>query len=192
MAIQINDIVSFLKKDGIIVYPTETVYGIGGNALCQVVVDKVYQIKDREEGKPLIILVKDLTMAESLAEISRYKSILEKYWPGALTGVFTAKVGLPKGVVSEANTIAMRVSPHPFVKELFTKIDFPLISTSANKSGLSSCLSIKEVKNSLRDTSNLVDEYVDYGILPPSESSTLVDFTRESPSILRQGTVKFV
>ncbi len=191
MALQIDNIVGVLQNEGVIVYPTETVYGIGGNALEQEVAEKVFRIKGREEGKPFIVLAKDLAMAETLADISSHKSILERYWPGALTGVFRAKGILPKGVVSDKNNIALRISSHPFVQELFQKIDFPLISTSANKSGSPSCLSIEEVKKSLGDTSSLVDEYVDYGTLPQSEPSTLVDFTQTSPTILRQGTVNF-
>lgn len=185
-----DDLAKAFFQNGVIVYPTETVYGLGGNALSSDVVERVYQIKGREENKPVIILVKDYSVAASLADVDQYKDILNQYWPGKLTGVFFARKSFPKGVISLNNTIAIRVSPHPFIQALFGYIDFPIISTSANRSGLPSCHSINEVRKSLGETASLVDYYVDYGELPQSSPSTIVNFTQNPPTVLRQGEIK--
>jgi len=112
-----------LNNSGIIVYPTETVYGLGGNAFDEKVVRKIFKIKGREAGKPLIVLVKDFEMAESLVDLKNYKDLLKKYWPGPLTGVFKATVVFPEGVVSKEGTVAIRISPHPFVQKLPYTLD---------------------------------------------------------------------
>ena len=180
-----------LKGGGIIVYPTETVYGLGGNALDEDVVKKIYNIKGREEGKPLIVLVRNLSVAGQLADLGNYKTVLEKYWPGALTGVFNATAKFPVGVISKGGTVALRVSPHPFIQRLFEHIDFPLISTSANRSGDKNSLSIAEAKESLGWEFDLVNGVVDLGNLPKAVPSTVVDFTTIPPKILRRGSINF-
>lgn len=182
--------VKVLQGGGTIIYPTETVYGLGGNALDWAVIEKIFKIKGREKGKPLIVLVKDFSMAERLCEISRFEGVLKRYWPGALTGIFEARKGLPDGVLKNGK-IAIRVSPHPFVGKLFKLIEFPLISTSANRSGGKDCLNIAQVKKSLADRYKLVDFIIDGGELPPSLTSTLIDFTAVPPRVLRQGVVTF-
>lgn len=184
-----SEAAAVLKRDGVIIYPTETVYGLGGNAYKETVVGKIFEIKGRRESKPLIVLVKDFSMAEELAETESYKEVLGLYWPGALTGIFRAKRKLPFGVLSREKKVALRISSHPFVANLFKSIDFPLISTSANRSGGKDCLNIKQVKNSLAEKYRLVDLVIDNGILAFSSPSTLVDFTVTPPKVLRQGNV---
>ena len=187
----LREVVAILKSGGVIVYPTETVYGLGGNAFEERAVNKIIKIKSRRESKPLIILVKDFEMAERLCEISRFERVLKRYWPGALTGIFKAKVPFSEGVISKEGAVALRVSAHPFVEELFKSIDFPLISTSANRSGGKACLNIEQVKRSLAVTYELVDFTIDGGELPSSLPSTLVNSTITPPKILRQGVVNF-
>lgn len=183
---------SVIQAGGVIVYPTETVYGLGGNALDEDVVSKIFKIKGREAGKPLIVLVKDFKMAESIADLKNYKSLLNKYWPGPFTGVFKAKTVFPEGVVSEEGNIAIRISPHPVIQKLFEFIDFPLISTSANKSGDKNSSTINEVKKSLGDRSHLVDYFVDWGSLDAAVPSTVISFVSAVPKILRQGSIIFL
>jgi len=180
-----------LSGGGVIVYPTETVYGLGGNATDELTVRKIFKIKGREEGKPLIILVKDFVMAGQIGDLGLYRGVLEKYWPGALTGIFKSRSKLPAGIVSKEGTVALRISPHPFVQKLFEFIDFPLISTSANRSGDKNSLSVTAVKNSLGENFNLIGYVIDLGELPSSLPSTLVDFTSTQPRILRQGSISF-
>lgn len=181
-----------LTDRGVVCYPTETVYGLGGSAFDEQVVRKIFQIKGRAEGKPLIILVKDFEMAKKYVDLGNYEPVLKKYWPGPLTGVFKSKFKFPAGIISKEGTIALRISPHPFAQKLFEFIDFPLISTSANKSGGQSCRTVDEVKVSLGIQFKLIDFIADFGPLPLSETSTIVDFTSEVPKVLRSGAVDFM
>jgi len=180
-----------LKNSGVIIYPTETVYGLGGKATSNQVIERIYRIKGRDKSKPLIILVRDFVMARGLAKIEPFEGLLKGYWPGALTGIFVAKNNLPSGIVSGEGKIAVRISSHPFVKSLFKMINFPLISTSANRSGEPNCLTIEAAKKSLGEKFSLVDYSVDFGELPDVPPSTLVDFTVHPAKILRQGSVVF-
>ncbi len=183
---------SVIQAGGVIVYPTETVYGLGGNALDEKVVSKTFKIKGREAGKPMIVLVKDFKMAESIADLKNYKDPLKKYWPGPFTGVFNATVVFPEGVASEEGNIAIRISPHPFIQKLFEFIDFPLISTSANKSGDKNSSTINEVKKSLGARSHLVHYFIDWGSLHTTVPSTVVSFVSNTPKVLRRGSIIFL
>mgnify|MGYP001609127478 CR=1 FL=1 len=183
---------SVLRTGGIIVYPTETVYGLGGNALDEDVVSKIFEIKGRGAGKPMIVLVKDFKMAGQVADLGNYKPLLKKYWPGALTGIFRTVAKFPSGIISREGTVAIRISPHPFVKKLFEFVDFPLISTSANKSGDKNSSTIKEVKKSLGTSSRLVDYFVDWSSLDEAVPSTVVSFISNTPKVLRQGSIIFL
>lgn len=181
-----------LRTGGVIIYPTETVYGLGGNAFDENVVRKIFKIKGREEGRPLIVLVKDFKMAGQVADLGNYEQILKKYWPGPLTGVFKATVVFPEGVVSKEGNIAIRISPHQFVQKVFESIDFPLISTSANRSGDKSSLTVAEARASLGSNYDLVDHTIGCGALSTASPSTVVNFTVFPPKVLRQGTFKFI
>lgn len=180
-----------LRSGGVILYPTETVYGLGGDATKEEPVRKIFQIKNRDGNKPLIILVKDLEMARDFVDLGPHELALRNYWPGPLSGVFRSKASFPEEVASPEGAVALRISSHPFVIELFKLISFPLVSTSANRSGDQNSLSVEEVRNSLRDAFTLIDFVADGGELPSSPPSTLIDFTKNPPIVLRSGSVLF-
>lgn len=186
----ITETIRVLESGGVICYPTETVYGLGCNAFDKKPVSKIYKIKGRVKNKPLIILVKDFKMASKIAYLGKYKEILGKYWPGPLTGVFRAKVKFPRGITKNGK-VAIRISSHQFVSELFRRVRFPIISTSANTSGSGETRSIKEITASLKHSMHLLDLVIDIGVLPESLPSTVVDFTKDEPSVLRIGAVEF-
>ncbi len=138
-----------LENSGIIIYPTETSYAIGGNALNDNAVKKIYAFKGRNFKKPLPILVKDLKMLVDIADLKRpEENLISKFWPGPLTIIFKLK----KKIFSKnylftggLDSVAARISPHPFAERIFEKIDFPLISTSANSSGKDSFADFNEL-----------------------------------------------
>ncbi|MCL4532702.1 MAG: L-threonylcarbamoyladenylate synthase [Deltaproteobacteria bacterium] len=138
-----------LKNSGIIIYPTETSYAIGGNALNDNAVKKIYAFKGRDFKKPLPILVKDLKMLVDFAELKRpEEDLISKFWPGPLTIVFKLKKKiLLKNCLFTGglDSFAARISPHPFAEKIFDMIDFPLISTSANSSGKESFSNFNEL-----------------------------------------------
>ncbi len=138
-----------LQTSGIIIYPTETSYAVGGNALDNTAVQKIYALKGRNFDKPLPVLVKDLKMVVNIAELNRREEdLISKFWPGPLTIIFKLK----KKIFSEnylftggLDSIGARISPHPFPERLFEEIDFPLVSTSANSSGRESFSDFNEL-----------------------------------------------
>jgi L-threonylcarbamoyladenylate synthase len=178
---------SVLKRGGVIIYPTETLYGIGVFAENERAVEKIFDIKGRPEGKPIPILVKDKTMLDEFAEVTDEGSILiDKFLPGPLTLVFKEKRKLPGLISAGTGKIAVRISRHPFVKNLFELIDQPITSTSANISGNENLFDFKEIYETFKSKVELI---VDSGTLPPSKGSTIVDLTTSPPLLIRGGDI---
>jgi L-threonylcarbamoyladenylate synthase len=178
---------SVLKGGGIIIYPTETLCGIGALALNEGAVEKIFLIKGRAERKPIPILVKDKEMLSEVAEITEEACILiERFLPGPLTLVLGEKEGLPGLISSGTGKIAVRISSHSFVNRLFDLLDQPITSTSANISGEENLFNISEIRKTFEGKVELI---VDSGNLPPSKGSTVVDLTVNPPSIIREGDI---
>ena len=120
-----------LRAGKTLVYPTETCYGLGGDATNQMVVDRIFTIKERQREKALLVIVPNLAMIQELVEWDqKMDEIAKKYWPGPLTVVASVKPGtvLAQGVVSVDNTVAFRVTNHPFSAGLAKALNRPLIS----------------------------------------------------------------
>lgn len=176
---QIKEIVKVLHKGGIIIYPTETSYGIGCDATNEKAVKKIYRIKGRNRKKPLITLVQNEKMAEKYIKLNKIAKILcKKFYNTPLTLVCDSK-DLPN--VSGENSF--RISSNKFVKTLFNVYRKPLISTSANISGNPPIFKIDEVKA----FDGKVDLIVDGGNLKGKTLSTVFD-TR-SLEVLREGSL---
>ena len=178
---------SILNAGGVIIYPTETLYGIGALVFCEDAVQRIYEIKGRPSGRPIPILVKDTDMLERVAEVNDCAlSLAKKFWPGALTLVLKEKGRLPALITAGTGKVAVRVSSNKFVKRLFQFIDSPLCSTSANISGEKNLLSFDYIRSTFR---NKVDLIVDSGNIPPSKGSTIIDTTVRPPKLIREGDV---
>lgn len=178
---------SILKSEGVVVYPTETLYGLGALVSCERAVERIFEIKGRPHGKPIPILIRDMKMLEGVAEMSASAySLADKFWPGALTLVLKEKGGLPELITSGTGKVAVRISDNDFVKRLFNLIDTPITSTSANLSGEDNILDLDYIYDTFKDK---VDLIVDSGNLPPSKGSTIVDVALTPPVIIREGDV---
>lgn len=181
-----------LKEGGVIVYPTETLYGIGALAANTEAVKRVFDIKGRQSSKPIPILVKDLGMMEEYAEVEGAAlGLIAEFMPGPLTLVLRDKGRLPKEITAGTGKIAVRISSSEFVKNLFSDLDEPITSTSANLSGAPNIFTIKELAEAFSDK---VDLIMDSGNLSQSGSSalgsTLLDMTQSPPEFLREGDIK--
>lgn len=184
-------IVSEIINGKILVFPTETSYGLGCDATNQEVVDKIFKIKGRVEDKPLLVVVDSI---ESAKKYLRWNETLEnlaqKFWPGPLTIVGEYAGGnLAKGVVAKDNTIAVRVSSFPLVQSITKIIHRPLVATSANLAGEPSLFDPEEIIKVFENKSQQPDIILNYGILPKSEPTTLVSVVNNKMEILRQGTL---
>lgn len=189
-------IVEHLREGGVLGYPTETVYGLGGRAEVEVV-EAIRSLKGREEGKPLLLLLpgsgpmRDVPARWGLDLPDWAGKMVEQYWPGPLTLVLRDRDRIfPEGIRSDMGGVAVRVSPHPFVEALMEEWDAPLISTSANRSGEDPAVTAEGVRRALAGRSGGEGVMiVDGGPAPNGLPSSLVDCTGARPVLLREGSV---
>ena len=176
-----------INNGGVVIYPTETLYGLGANALSEISVRRVFVAKGRPYGKPIPVLVKDIEMFHEVANVTEQASkLIRSFLPGPLTLVLDEKINFPGLITADTGKVAVRISNHPFVKQLFRYISQPLTSTSANISGGDNLYDIKGIYDAFNSK---VDLIIDSGTLHPSKGSTVVDLTKSPPSIIREGEI---
>ena len=170
---------------GLVAFPTETVYGLGANALDPVAVRKIFAAKERPDWDPLIVHVSGVAMAESLAT-GLPATLIEKFWPGPLTIVVPKKPCVPAEVTARRATVALRMPRHPVAQALLAAADCPIAAPSANKFGRPSPTCAQHVADDLGDR---VDLILDAGPTEMGVESTVLDCTQSPPVILRPGGV---
>ena len=168
------------------VFPTETFYGLGGNALDRDAVKRVFVCKKRPVEKSLLILVKRDWLLDFAIVTEKVACLLDEFWPGALTVILQANRNLPEFLRGPGNTIAVRHSPSKFVDELLGILKKPLIGTSANLSGQPSCQTADEAYRQLGPS---VDFWLDGGITKGGMPSTMLDATEPNFRIIREGAI---
>ena len=180
-------ITGILSENQVLAFPTETVYGLGGNAFSKEVADRIYLIKKRPRNKPfpLLITVKWLKIL-CLWNDSRIDDLIEAFWPGPLTLILNSNPDLPKHLKNNSGTLAVRFSSSAVVQRLIELGEYPLIGTSANRSGFPACKSADEVANQLKDD---VDIVIDGYNRSENLASTIVHCLTEPFKILRQGAI---
>lgn len=178
---------SVLNRGGVIVYPTETLYGIGALATNGAAVERIFEVKGRPHGKPIPVLVKNIDMLSQIAKSSQLaNSLSEQYWPGKLTMILEQTAELPELITCGSGKIALRISSNAFVNALFELVREPLTSTSAN---ISDGPNISDPQELFETFAGKVDLIVDSGKIPASKGSTIIDLTLDPPQILRDGDV---
>jgi|SRR3989344_4897956 len=179
-----------LKSGGMILFPTDTLYGLGADAFSDAAVDKIYAIKGRDEKKPIHCIVTDIAMAEEYAEVTDDTRLLfERLLPGGLTVILKKREAVVGGIARGLDTIGIRIPNHDFCAQLAHAFGRPLTATSANISGLEPKRSLSDILEQLGDSAQKIDLIVDAGDLPPSAPSTVVDLSGEEPAILREGAI---
>lgn len=187
----IDEIVSVLKDGGIVIYPTETVYGAGVDASNQMAVKKLLKYKKRPLGKPLSVAVCDMDMAEKYVFLNNTaRNIYKNFLPGPVTVVSKGKNKLALGVESETGTLGIRIPDYPLALEIVKRLGKPITATSANASYQKRPYKIDDVLNNISEKQkSLIDLIVDVGELPHNEPSTVVDTALDDEVVLRQGEV---
>ena len=179
---------SAIRSGGVVVYPTETVYGIGADPFCPAAVQRVFAIKGRDAAKGLILLISgrgDLTRL--VADVPDAAArLMATFWPGPLTLVFPAGPDAPTGLVAKAGTVAVRHSDNPVCEGLVKAVGGPITSTSANRSGGPPATSAQQAAEVLGCD---VDLILDGGPVADPRPSTLVDVSGARWAILREGPI---
>ena len=173
-----------LAGGGVIVYPTETLYGIGCLASDREACRRIVRLKRRSGGKGLIVLVSDEEMLERHFHVPG--DLLGRYARSRkpLTLILRPKSAFPREVSGGRDSVAARISTSPFAKQIVRRAGEPITSTSANISGRGSSNRFADIR---RDFPSGVDVIVDSGNLPPSMGSAIVNLTTASPEIIREG-----
>jgi|GEM_PF-184322 len=181
-------IIRTLSGGGVIVYPTDTFYGLGASGFNAEAIGKVYRIKQRSAAKPLSLVISDLKMISAVA--FRIPPLLEDlaaaFWPGPLTLVLTASPDLPAELLGSHRTIGIRIPRHVWLRKLIHSAGFPLTATSANLSGMPESADPSHV---IRMFDGRVDMIIDGGFTPGGLPSTVVDLIGAAPKIVREGAV---
>ncbi len=185
--------VNVLKKGGLVIFPTETVYGIAADATNPKAIKKLNSYKKRPVGKPYSVAVTDQIMAEKYVSLNTAaKNIYKEFLPGPVTVVSYGKHKLAKGVESETGTLGIRISSYPLVTQMVKALGVPITATSANASYMKRPYRVSDVLDNIsKKQKKLIDLIVDGGVLPRNEPSTVIDTTLDDPVVLRQGGIKF-
>jgi L-threonylcarbamoyladenylate synthase len=171
--------VKVLQRDGIIVYPTETVYGLGADALSEDAVIRVYEAKNRPLAKPISIAVSDMEMLEAVAFVDdAARAFIERFLPGPVTVILPAKSCLPAILTGGTGLIGIRWPDHEIALAIIRRLDTPITATSANIS--------EENPPTRADEIYIPHDYLVDGGELPGTPSTVVDLTTHR--ILRKGT----
>ncbi len=177
-----------LRGGGLVAFPTETVYGLGANALDETASKKIYEAKGRPSDNPLIVHISNM---EDIKELARdipdqaYK-LAQVFWPGPLTIILKKKECVPSQTTGGLDTVAIRLPANQIARSLIAKSGIFIAAPSANLSGKPSPTLAKHV---IKDMSGKIDMIIDGGMATLGLESTIVDLTSESPMILRPGCI---
>jgi L-threonylcarbamoyladenylate synthase len=177
-----------IRAGGIIVYPTETLYGIGANAWDVQAIERVRTLKQRAVARPILVLIANReTLGSLAARVSPAATrLMDAFWPGPLTLVFPAAREVPAVLTQGKGTIGIRLSASPLCRRLVEICGCPLTSTSANPSGGTLLRSVPEIRTAFPTG---VDLYLDAGPLQAELPSTVIDVSLDPPQLLREGVL---
>ena len=181
-----------LNNDGIIIYPTDTVYGVGASIDSLKGLQKIYEAKERNFSSPLIALLSKVEYIEKIAIIDEEKKIIieklaSEFWPGALTIILNKKENVPGIMVSNGETVGVRIPALKLAQDIIESVGGVLPTTSANISGEKTPRSFEELSEKFKER---VEVIVDGGKSPLGIESTILDLTKTLPKILREGAIK--
>ncbi len=184
----VEEAVRFLRTGGVVVFPTDTLYGLGADAFSVPALERIFEIKLRraELSLPLLVSCWDQleTVTSQIPEAAR--QLTEIFWPGPLTLVLPKAQNLPDRVTGGKDTVAVRMPDHPVALGIIRRLGKPITGTSANRSGQQDLLDYDAVKAELGKD---VEYIVQSGPQPKGAPSTVIDLTTEFPKLLRQGAL---
>ncbi len=186
---ELDYVINVLNHNGLVIFPTDTVYGLACNCFQDAAIEKIFEVKQRAKNKPINVLtdsvdkmnlvVKNMNLVE--------KDLVEKYMPGALTIIFDKKDIVSSKLTSGLDTIGVRIPNHEIALAILRNLDYPLATTSANVSGEEAGVSFEDV---ISYFDGKVDVIIDGGVSPIQVASTIVRVEDGKVHILRQGSIK--
>ena len=184
----IGHAVAALQRGEVIVFPTETLYGLGADALNSAAVDKVFQLKGRDPGNPSPVLVASRDMLDSLvvAVSPLAARLMEKFWPGPLTLVLPAREGAPPPLLNRSGSIGVRISSQSIATELVRTLGRPLTATSANPTGHPPARTTEQARHYFDGS---IKKFIDGGELTAKIGSTVAEIIGDTIRIIRQGEI---
>ena len=179
-----------LKNGKRVIFPTETVYGLGANALDPDAVKSIFEAKGRPSDNPLIVHIAELSQLDNIAEEvpEKAKILIDAFWPGPLTIILKRKNNIPDVVTAGLDTVGIRMPENPVARELIYLAGVPVAAPSANISGRPSPTDAKYV---IEDMMGRVEGIIDGGDCQVGVESTVIDMTGEMPTILRPGGITY-
>lgn len=183
---ELDQAAGIIRSGGLVAIPTETVYGLGADALNPAAVARIYEAKGRPSDNPLILHVAGADWLERYCEEipeAAYR-LAERFWPGPLTLILPRKDIVPDRTTGGLNTVGVRCPNHPVTLELIRRAGVPIAAPSANTSGRPSCTTAAHV---LEDVGGKIDCILDGGPCAVGVESTIIDLTEQPPKLLRPG-----
>jgi L-threonylcarbamoyladenylate synthase len=177
-----------ISAGGVIAFRTDTFYGLGVDPFNAAAVAKIRELKGREENKPILLLLADVSVVDRFIEdqSADFERIAKQFWPGPLTIVGRAVADLPPEITAGTGTVGVRVPDDSSVRDLVRECGGALTATSANPSSLPPARTAQEVRDYFGDAIDLV---IDEGEVTATEPSTVLDATISPPRVIREGAV---
>lgn len=184
----ISKAVQVLKQGGVIIYPTDTVYGLGADAANPAAVARVRAIKARDDTKPILAMVSGIDMLKVYATVTpSAHDFAQAFLPGPVSLILTARGGALESIASENGSVGFRIPNNSLCAALTNALGKPITSTSVNRAGMEQPYTIEGMLEQLGDAAHSVDLVLDAGILPASKPSTVIDVRGAMPTVLREG-----
>lgn len=192
---EINDVTvieisNALKEGKLVVFPTDTVYGIGTNAYNEEACEKIYKVKGRPKNKPLLILISEISMLKEIVDYisPAEQKLIDAFWPGPLTITFKKREGvLPNVILAGYTHIGIRLIKDGIIHDLIQTAGVPIVAPSANISGN---ITGTKIENIVKEFDCKVDYILDYGDIESDIVSTIVQVEDEKLLIIREGKIK--
>jgi L-threonylcarbamoyladenylate synthase len=191
----IEQAADIIRRGGLVAFPTETVYGLGANALDAAAVARIFEAKGRPPNNPIIVHVTDVSQVPQVVDLrgltppgspELIAKLADRFWPGPLTLVLPKHADVPDIVTAGGPTVAVRVPAHPIAHALLEAVQLPIAAPSANRSSEISPTTAEHVRKAL---DGRVDMILDGGPCPGGLESTVLDVTSDPPRLLRPGLI---
>lgn len=188
LKLAIDEAVKFLRQGKVIVYPTDTLYGLGCDARNEEAVKKIFQIKKRESQKPLSVIVRDISAIGEIAFVDHYREeIAISLFPGPYTLIFPGVRNIPEIITAGENSIGVRIPDNRFTHMLSKYFENPIVATSVNISGDEPLSDPFKIVEHFKTSDVAPDLVLDGGKIKDPHPSVVIDITRKSPQIVRSG-----